>query len=183
MTGERTGKGRSAAAARPSARARPRSDEDQAGPAFTLTILLQHTGKLLDDLLRRGFDDLGLHPAQGQVLHLLEWGDGVSQRSLTSMMNIAAPTVSGILKRMDEAGLIERRVDTEDERVVRVLLTRKGRRKGAAARALVDEVEQVLIAGLTRTQLRSSHRLLRKLRDNLGGSAPGSEPTVETIVP
>lgn len=164
---------------------RPRGDSESrrvsTGPAFTLTVLLQHTGKLVEDHLRRGFDAIGLHPAQGQVLQLLEWGDGVSQRALTSMMKIAAPTVSGILKRMDAAGLIERRIDIDDERVTRVHLTRKGRKKSAAARAVVAQVEKDLIAGLSRSQLRSGHRILRTLRDNLGGSPPGPEPSVTSI--
>lgn len=148
-----------------------------------MTILLQHTGKLLEDHLRIGFDGIGLHPSQGQVLHLLERGDGVSQGFLTSMMNVAPPTLSGILKRMEAAGLVDRQLDADDERVTRVFLTRKGRRKGAAARGVVDEIEEVLTSELTRAQLRSGHRLLRKLRDNLGGAPPGSEPPVESILP
>ena len=160
----------------------PQHVSEATGPAFTLTVLLQHTGKLLEDRLRIGFDRLGLPPAQGQVLQLLEWGDGVSQRALTEMMNVAAPTVSGVLKRMEAAGLIERRIDQEDERVTRVYSTRKGRRKGAAARAVVDEVEADLIHGLSRAQLRSSHRLLRLLRNNLGGEPPGPEPTVASLI-
>jgi len=91
--------------------------------------------------------------------------------------------VSGILKRMEAAGLVQRRVDAQDERIARVFLTRKGRRKAAAARAAVDRVEETLIAGLTRPQLRAGHRLLRRLRDNLGGEPPASEPTVDSIIP
>jgi DNA-binding MarR family transcriptional regulator len=167
----------------PPRRTRRARSDDEAGPAFTLALLLQHTGKLLEDHLRRGFDALGLHPAQGHVLHLLEWGDGKSQRSLTRMMKVAAPTVSGILTRMEADGLVERRGDADDDRVTRVFLTRKGRNKGAAARAAVDRVERALVAGLSRTQLRSGHTLLRRLRDNLGGEPPGAEPTVEAILP
>jgi DNA-binding MarR family transcriptional regulator len=167
----------------PQGRKRARPDDGASAPAFTLAILLQHTGRLLEDRLRRGFDDLGLHAAQGQVLHLLEWGDGVSQRELTRMMNVAAPTVSGILTRMEVKGLVERRIDAADERVTRVFLTRKGRGKGEAARASVQRVEQALIAGLSRAQLRSAHRLLRRLRENLGGEPPGAEPTVTQILP
>jgi DNA-binding MarR family transcriptional regulator len=162
---------------------RAHPDHGASGPAFTLAILLQHTGRLLEDQLRRGFDELGLHAAQGQVLHLLEWGDGVSQRELTRMMKVAAPTVSGILTRMEVEGLVERRIDSADERITRVFLTRKGRRKGEGARACVQRVEQALITGLTRAQLRSAHRLLRRLRENLGGEPPGTEPTVQQILP
>ncbi len=161
---------------------RRRRAETGEPPAFTLTILLQHVGKLLEDQMRVGFERIGLHPAQGHVLHLLEWGEGVSQRELTVAMRIAAPTVSGILKRMEAAGLIQRRSDADDVRIARVFLTRKGRAMGQAARAAVEEVEQVLIADLSRNRQRTVHALLRQLRDNLGGAPPGPEPPVREVV-
>lgn len=151
--------------------------------AFTLTILMQHAGKLLDDHLRLAFKRIGLHPSQGHILHLLGRREGFSQSELTAMMKVAAPTVSGILNRMDAAGLIERRADSDDERVARVYLTRRGRRKVDAVRRVVDEAEHILIDGLTRAQLRSVHTILRKLRDNLGGGPPGPEPPVTSIIP
>ena len=76
------------------------------------------------------------------------------------MMKVSAPTISGIVKRMKADGLIERWSDAADERVSRIRLSRKGRAKAPAARAIVDEVEDALIAGLTRSELRKAHQLL-----------------------
>lgn len=98
-------------------------------------------------------------------------------------MKVSAPTISGIVKRMEADGLIERWSDAADERVSRIRLSRKGRAKARAARAIVDEVEDALIAGLTRSELRKAHQLLRQLRNNLDGNPPGPEPPVDEIVP
>ena len=148
-----------------------------------MAVLMQHAGKLLDDQLRVGFERIGLHPSQGRVLHLLERTGGLEQREIASMIMVSAPTVSGIIKRMDAEGLIERRSDTSDERVTRVSLTRKGRQKSKVVRTVVNEVERTLVAGLSRSQLRTAHRLLRLFRNNLGGGPPGPEPSVEAIIP
>ena len=151
--------------------------------AFTLAVLMQHAGKLLDDGLRIGFERFGLHPSQGRVLHLLERKGRVEQRALAETMNVSAPTMSGILKRMEAEELIERGPDPDDEPLTRVSMTSLGRRKCKVVREVVHEVEDRLVAGLNKEQLRSAHSLLRLLRANLGGEAPGPEPSVEEIIP
>lgn len=150
---------------------------------FTLAVLMQHAGKLLEDRLRAGFDGIGLHLSQGRVLHLLGRRGSFEQQELAVMMRVSAPTVSGILKRMEAEGLVKRSPDAHDDRVTCVSLTRKGHQKGRAAEAVVNEVEQTLIAGLSQSQLRSAHSLLRQLRNNLGGEPPGHEPAVQKIIP
>ena len=156
----------------------------QAEPkSFPLAILMYHTGKLLEDRLRTGFEGIGLHPSQGRVLHQLEREDGLEQRELASRMKVSAPTMSGILKRMEAKGLVERRSHPSDERVMCVFLTRTGRRKGKVARAVVAEVEQLLVSDLSRAQLRAAHSLLRHFRDQLGGVPPGPEPSIQSIIP
>ena len=107
----------------------------------------------------------------------------MSQRILTRKMRIAAPTVSGVLNRMEAAGLIERRTDPGDQRITCVFLTRAGRARGRAARQVIDQVERQLIADLSDTQLRNAHSILRKLRNNLGGRPPGHELPVSQIIP
>jgi DNA-binding MarR family transcriptional regulator len=152
-------------------------------PGFPLAILLQHTGKLLDDQVRQQLDELGVHPGQGHVLRLLAARDGVTQAELTRLMRLAAPTVSGILGRMEAAGLVVRRPDPRDERLTRVRLTPSGRAVSRAVHAAVGQVEHRLTAGLSRAQQRAAHRLLRRLRDNLGGHRPDDEPPVSRVVP
>lgn len=150
---------------------------------YPLAILLRHAGKLLEDRIRTSLDRIGLHPSQGQMLRLLCVEDGVRQRDLIDRMRISAPTGSGILTRMEHAGLIKRRTDPADERVTRIHLSAKGRQMGKRAEKAIAEVEQTITAGLSREKLREAHVLLRALRDNLGGQPPGQEPPVEEILP
>lgn len=140
-----------------------------------VVVLLQHVGKLLDGRMRKVFDEIGLHTAQAHVLRVLATREGVNQRDLADQMMIAPPTMSGIVSRMLKAGLVERRDDPGDKRAVRIYLTDSGRNTCEKVERAIAAVETDLIGGLSATQLRNTHRLLRDLRNNLGGHAPGPE--------
>jgi len=61
------------------------------------------------------------------ILSALERNDGLSQKALSEACGIDAPTVTRVLDRLETQGLVRRRRDVEDRRVVRVSLTGNGR--------------------------------------------------------
>ncbi len=145
----------------------------QTGPKpKPLIYLLMHVGKLLDDQVRTAMADIGIHRGQSHALQLLRQRDGVSQTALTRRMNVAPPTVTGILKRLEAEGLVSRQRQSDDQRVVRVYLTDKGRAIANAAFEVLMGLEQTLITDLGESDLADAHRALLRLRDNLGGRGP-----------
>src|SRR5437588_4232450 len=66
-------------------------------------------------------------PPQWGVLALLGEQDGLTIGSLSQARAIDPPTVTGIVGRLEQSGLVERRHVREDRRVVRVFLTEEGR--------------------------------------------------------
>ncbi|MBC7351250.1 MAG: MarR family transcriptional regulator [Thermogutta sp.] len=125
--------------------------------------------------MRKALEEIGLHTAQALVLRVLATREGVKQRDLADQMMIAPPTMSGIVNRMLKAGLVQRQDDPEDERAVRIYLTDTGRNMCRKIERAIGDVEAELIKGLSKTQLRNAHRILRTLRNNLGGHAPDPE--------
>ncbi len=73
------------------------------------------------------------------------------------------PNTSWLCARMEQAGLVRRRRDASDARVVIVALAEKGWRVLAKAAPLVFEAEKKLLAGYSRDELRSLAELLRRL--------------------
>jgi DNA-binding MarR family transcriptional regulator len=67
------------------------------------------------------------HPGQAFCLRMLAANDGVSQRDLAEAMQLSRPAVTTMLQRMQKAGLIVRRSDQTDQRLMRVYLTDDGR--------------------------------------------------------
>jgi DNA-binding MarR family transcriptional regulator len=60
--------------------------------------------------------------------------DGVSVKALGERLALDSGTLTPLLKRMEQHGLVARRRDAEDERVVRIHLTAAGRKLRERAR-------------------------------------------------
>jgi DNA-binding MarR family transcriptional regulator len=73
------------------------------------------------------------------------------------------PNTSWLCARMEQSGLVRRRRDTRDARVVIVALTETGWAGLAEAAPLVFEAEKGLLAGYSRAELRDLADLLARL--------------------
>jgi DNA-binding MarR family transcriptional regulator len=73
---------------------------------------------------------------QLQVLFLLSCDAPVTMGRLAEQLDVSLPSVTGIVERMVEHGLIERGRDDDDRRVVTVAPT-------AAGRAAVEEIDRI----------------------------------------
>lgn len=82
--------------------------------------------------------DYGVTPAQYGVLNCL-WREGqLSPKQIGEMVFLEAPTVSGILDKMQKAELIERSIDPKNRRNVLVMATQK-------SEVIRDEIEAATI--------------------------------------
>lgn len=113
--------------------------------------------------------------AQFNVLMLLRHqsqGGSLDQTALGRMLVVNRSNVTGLVDRMERAGLVARSPDPGDRRVKRVSLTAKGRKAAEAAeRPYFDRVEGVLGA-LGADERRGLVRKLEKLRAALGVPSP-----------
>lgn len=91
----------------------------------------------------------GLMPGQPKVLEHLHFHDGCSQRDIAEACVMDRSTVTSVLARMEEAGLVERRADPTDRRAVTVSLTERGHAAAQRVCAHGDEVDAIALAGLT----------------------------------
>ena len=81
----------------------------------------------------------GLLPGQSKILDYLLSHDGCEQKSLGEAFHLEAATVTGILRRMDEAGLIKKRVNEGNRKSQYVFLTEKGKKELADFIQSLDE--------------------------------------------
>lgn len=78
--------------------------------------------------------ELRLTYPQYLVMLVLWQEDGLTVRALGEQLHLNSGTLTPMLKRMEQAGLVRRRRDKKDERLVRTELTEAGR--GLRAQAL-----------------------------------------------
>ena len=85
------------------------------------------TFKALQDALTRALAEYGVHPGQNMMLSALADQDGRTPGELAGRLGITGPTVVKAAQRMEAAGLVARRRDDIDGRLVRIYLNERGR--------------------------------------------------------
>ena len=139
---------------------------------------------------RRALVRLGLTAARFDLLYIVQKGGAVlTQRELRKALGVAGPTVSRMLRSLEELGLVERVVSDLDRRERFVMLTKLGRRcVRKAARLLIDTgVIQLAIDGalcadqwhnatVCETAKNACDRMLARLRRAFGDVATFAYP-------
>ncbi len=112
-------------------------------------------------------DGVMTQPGAHLVLAFLAAGDGTTQLELVRSTHLKAPTVSVILKKMEEEGIVRRECDKYDGRAVRVFLTEHGREIDREHIKLIKTVDSSALAGLSESECDTLMTLLTKIRNNL----------------
>ncbi len=130
-----------------------------------LSVLV--TGELLRKESNRLFDPLGITAAQFNVLILLfaQTEDGtMSQSDLGRLLTVHRSNVTGLLDRLERAGLVRRLDDDADRRVNRVALTEEGREVARRAEELYLGRIHAIMSVLERREWRALAAMLEKIR-------------------
>ncbi|MEU8279277.1 MarR family winged helix-turn-helix transcriptional regulator [Microbispora bryophytorum] len=112
-------------------------------------------------LYRPLLEPMGLtHPQYLVMLALWQYAP-LSVKDLSRLLQLEPATLSPLLKRLETAGLVERRRASDDERSLAIVLTGEGR-------ALREQAEKVPVAiverlGMELTELRSLHQALTRV--------------------
>src|SRR4051794_5586348 len=91
----------------------------------------------------------GLHLGQNFVLSALVQEDGQTPGTMAQALHVTTPTVVKMANRMTAAGLLTRRRDDRDNRLVRLYITDAGRALVGAVEREVDAVGDAVTAGLS----------------------------------
>jgi DNA-binding MarR family transcriptional regulator len=106
-----------------------------------LGFLLHDVARLMRTRFEQNAHDLGLTRSQAQVLVHLANNEGIHQGALAEKLDVEPITLTRILDRLEEAGLVERLLYRRDRRVRLLRLT-------AAAHPLIDDI--FVVGALTR---------------------------------
>ena len=126
--------------------------------------------------LRKAFDrlavGLGVTRAQWKVLFRLERQPGLRQIELADMLDIEPITLSRIVDRLEEAGLVERVADPADRRAWRLHVTAKAQPLIAKLRGVADEMISEAFAGIDAKDIEITRQVLGRVRENASRAAP-----------
>lgn len=124
--------------------------------------------------LRRSFDrraaTLGVTRAQWKVLFRLSRTPGLRQVELADQLDMEPITLSRIIDRLAEAGLVERTADPTDRRAWRLQVTDAAQPLIAKLRKLADGLIDDAFKGLTEDELNVMRGNLARIRENLAAA-------------
>ena len=98
----------------------------------------------------------------GIAHYIVKYGNGMTVSQLASIGSLAPHTVTEIINRMEKAGLVKKKKDSIDKRVVRIELTELGKNTylgGTSHRKVINDV----IGALTPEELKQFQSYLEHL--------------------
>lgn len=138
--------------------------------AAALGYQLRLTDEQLRARLQARIAPLGVRLAQWNYLRALWDEDGISQQELSVRASRLGPNTVAALNLLERSGLVRRERSRTDRRVVHVYLTANARAKqDAMIRAALDVVG-IATAGISKTEIATLLRILRKIQKNLAVS-------------
>jgi DNA-binding MarR family transcriptional regulator len=109
----------------------------------------------------------GVSSGQWRFLRVL-WGeDGITQSELSQRVDMREPTTVVAIKGLERSGFVFRRPDPDDQRKVRVYLTRKAKELERALIPYVAEVNAIAARGINAEDLQVTRKVLLALAENL----------------
>ena len=110
----------------------------------------------------------GVSTAQLWVLMKLRYHGDLSISGLAELLGLGLPNVTGLVDRLEERRLVERRRDPDDRRVVHVTLTTAGRRIPDEMEGLQRDVLGRVVRAMDRETLERCLAVVREVETEAG---------------
>lgn len=144
---------------------------------LSLPYLLSDSSRLL----RRAFDArvraLGMTSPQARLLMVLHVTEGENQGFYAEQLEVEPISLTRMIDRMEEAGLLERRRDPADRRAWLLFLTDRSRQLIDQVRDCLTGLEDEMLTGLDATQREALAGMLETIRVNFSNVRPITEVT------
>ncbi len=130
-------------------------------------FLIHDSARMRRIVIDEIFRPLRVTRSQAWALAYLSRRDGLTQSDLADDMSLGKVTLSGLIDRLEDVGMVERRADPTDRRIKRIYITREGRRVIKEMRLLTLEGNEVMLDGIDIDDVVTTVETLRKLNRNL----------------
>src|SRR5215471_14418532 len=136
-------------------------------PNRELAFSINDVARLLRTHADQKAAQFGMTRAKWAVLSRLDRFEGLKQNELADMLDLQPITLTRLLDRLSENGLIERRADPDDRRANRLYLTPAARPLLEQLGELGEELMTTALAGVDRDSIERMVAQLATVKENL----------------
>jgi DNA-binding MarR family transcriptional regulator len=130
--------------------------------------MIKNTWQKIARYYNRRLSAYGLSVPQALLLLELSLTAGVNPHFLSERLTLDSSSMTGLLSRMETAGLLERRADHDDRRKVQVFLTSKGAVLQKTIFSLVSEIDDRLSTKIPAEETAIFRRVTSTIARELG---------------
>lgn len=136
---------------------------------FLISQIKQISGRIFEKLLSNASID-AFNGAQGRILYVLWQEDNIPIAELSKKTGLAKTTLTSMLDRMEESGLLLRIFDKTNRRQIRIVLTDQARSLSSKYDKVSQEMNEIYYAGFSDDEIIAFENTLRRILKNLNGS-------------
>jgi len=119
---------------------------------------------------------LGITGPQRLAIRVLARFPGLPAGHLARLLHVHPSTLTGILRRLERQGLVERRSDARDRRRALLALTRAGRQFDIESAGTVELAVRTALDTLPNEVVRNAAEVLVRIRAELDRPSDGAQP-------
>ena len=135
----------------------------------TLHYLIMANQMLVQKALLEQLKDTGLTIGQPKILDYLKEHDGSNQKEIAKACFLEAGSLTTILNKMEEKGLIERRILNGNRRSFHIFLTAVGKEKQQLVDTAFSEIEKKALADISEKEFEHFMSVYHRIYSNLSG--------------
>jgi DNA-binding MarR family transcriptional regulator len=136
---------------------------------------LLHSAHLVEERLRKRLAPLGVQPRQARILDAIGRMEEASQIRLAEEMSVTQASMSTMIVRLVNLGLVTKRVDQDELRSNALALTLRGQKMLRDIYKLWAKTDREIEATIGLKKAQQLTDITLQLRDALGGFTPGEK--------
>ncbi|MCV3764335.1 MarR family winged helix-turn-helix transcriptional regulator [Rhizobium sp. TRM95796] len=131
-------------------------------PRFRTWIAVARACQLMQLTLARNIAHLDIKPPHLDIMLNLYRREGISQQELARKLLVGRSNMSMLLPQLEKRGLVERRCDSQDKRVLRLFLTEEGK-------AITEQAMEVQTGLIDQVMAGASEERCNDVADHMEG--------------
>ena len=133
---------------------------------FLISQIKQVSGRIFERLLAEAGVD-AFNGAQGRILYVLWQGDKAPIAELSKQTGLAKTTLTSMLDRMEQSGLVRREFDKADRRQILISLTAEARSLRGKYGDVSRKMSEIYYGGFEDAEIAVFEETLRRILGNL----------------